>query len=487
LIKELSNLGEKNKEKPLCYGYSIKARALLHAHLSRLPLPPNTLEVDKMYIMNKCPYLIQEFVQCVAQLTMLALAGRIARIPNLETLESAMKLSPLVVQALWDSKNPLLQLPHVNDELLRHFTTRKRNVRTLKMLASMKNDDRRSMLRNLSDDQYDDIMNVLGNLPVLDLDVRLEVLDDEDPTCITAGAIVTVTVKLTRRPMSTCFENEPIESTENTEEIEELIENNVTEEPSPKVVKNKPKVWEKQGKKGKKGGKASKNKKKQAPIANKKKPLAVQNHQSAPSPTAEKDSEVIDSEEEDMSGNDSDVSSCSDVLEEVKRKEQEKADEDEGSDQEEWDKVQSRVSKKKDKALEGKPKKSHSVHCPHFPEDKQEYWWIYLADRKKRALISVPVLLTCLIGQEEVDLKFTAPSRTGTYHYSVVVRSDSYLDLDVIHNVKLEVSPAKEVPEDHPQWEISDEEEEAAKEEDSAVEDSDLLATDDESESEIEE
>ena len=69
-------MGEKNKEKPLCYPYSIKARALLHAHLSRMSLNPLTLDRDRMYIVKKCPYLIQEMVSCVSQLILMAYAKR---------------------------------------------------------------------------------------------------------------------------------------------------------------------------------------------------------------------------------------------------------------------------------------------------------------------------------------------------------------------------------------------------------------------------
>lgn len=43
----LPNLEEKHKEKPLCYPYSVKARALLHAHFNRLELSQNTLEIGK--------------------------------------------------------------------------------------------------------------------------------------------------------------------------------------------------------------------------------------------------------------------------------------------------------------------------------------------------------------------------------------------------------------------------------------------------------
>ena len=44
LMRDLPNLGDKNKEPPLCYPYSVKARALIHAHLSRLELPRLTLK-----------------------------------------------------------------------------------------------------------------------------------------------------------------------------------------------------------------------------------------------------------------------------------------------------------------------------------------------------------------------------------------------------------------------------------------------------------
>lgn len=72
----MPNLNEKCKELPLCRMYSIKTRALLHAHLSRMPLNAETLEVDRQFIIKKCPYLIQEMVSCVNQLIMLAYARR---------------------------------------------------------------------------------------------------------------------------------------------------------------------------------------------------------------------------------------------------------------------------------------------------------------------------------------------------------------------------------------------------------------------------
>jgi hypothetical protein len=47
--------------------------------------------------------------------------------PRLETLENIMRLSPMIVQALWNKnkKSDLLQLPHLSENHLRHFVTKK--------------------------------------------------------------------------------------------------------------------------------------------------------------------------------------------------------------------------------------------------------------------------------------------------------------------------------------------------------------------------
>lgn len=73
---QLPNLGEKNRERPLYYKYSLKARALIHAHLSRIPLNLETLDQDRMVVVKKCPHLIQEMINCISQLILLAYAQR---------------------------------------------------------------------------------------------------------------------------------------------------------------------------------------------------------------------------------------------------------------------------------------------------------------------------------------------------------------------------------------------------------------------------
>ena len=64
-MRDLPNLGDKNKEAPLCYPYSIKARALIHAHLSRLELPRLTLKAGKAArISQGCHMLLKKLAIC---------------------------------------------------------------------------------------------------------------------------------------------------------------------------------------------------------------------------------------------------------------------------------------------------------------------------------------------------------------------------------------------------------------------------------------
>merc|ERR1712051_431677 len=208
LMKSLPNLGINNKEKPLCFGYSVKGRALLFAHLSRIPLPRLTLHQDRLYIIKKCPYLIQEMVSCLSQLILLAHAGRIARLPSLDTVEATMKCSALVVQALWDKASPLLQLPHIEEDMLKHFYSKRRNIKSLAQLAKMSDDERRSLLRKLTDEEYKDVRKVLGGFPYLSMTVTTEVVDDEKQHVVTAGSIITVTIMLERKSLNIYLDGE---------------------------------------------------------------------------------------------------------------------------------------------------------------------------------------------------------------------------------------------------------------------------------------
>lgn len=237
LIKKIEDFGEKNREPPLNYEYSIKARALLYAHLLRLPLNAGAAK-DMRYIVKKCPVLLSEFVSCTAQLVMLNLNGHIPRMPKLETLENAIKLCQLVVQALWENRNPLLQIPYVHEEHLRYFIARKTHIRSIDQLRQLSETKRREILRFLDDTQYLEVLKCLERMPSIEVRYKLEVIDDEDPDTITADSLVTLTVTMRRRKC-----DEVLNRTE--EEIKEERDDD-----KPKQIN-----WLKKGQNKKAGGK----------------------------------------------------------------------------------------------------------------------------------------------------------------------------------------------------------------------------------------
>ena len=68
------------------------------------------------------------------------------------------------------------------------------------------------------------------------------------------------------------------------------------------------------------------------------------------------------------------------------------------------------------------------------------------------------------------------PIFLGHYTFTVNVKSDSYLGVDVSQDIKLDVHEAREAPSEHPQWEFEDEDED---ENSKGEESDDEFATDD--------
>ncbi|KAK3097244.1 hypothetical protein FSP39_007997 [Pinctada imbricata] len=478
LIKRLPNLDEKNKEKPLCYPYSVKARALLHAHFQRLDLPPNTLEIDRQYVLKKSPYLLTEMINITAQLVAGAARKAVQYMPRLETVENIMKVSQMLTQGLDQRSSPLLQLPHIAPDMLKHFTTKKRHIQGIRDLISMKEEERKSLLRHLGSDEYRDVMNVCATMPHVTMVCHSTVLDDDDPS-ITAGSIVTVIVNLKRENMEVLFDKEDlthlnegyeamaIEAPEQEQEVEAESEHKEGEEATENHVETlKPKVWkQQQHKKPTKKKGAKKPKAKYDWKAAQEKSATTKEESKK---TGETSNELVKKTEEDENADvetdDEGSQSESEQKEQkvVKKKEKEVTPEEtQEDDEEQWAKYQEEA--KKEQQLDTKVKESHPVHCPYFPEEKQEGWWLYVADRKGHMLITAPVQILSLKSEEELTLKFSAPLKPGSYTYTVILRSDSYFDFDQTKNIKLDVKEAK-VIEDHPQWDISDDEDDKDKE-----------------------
>ncbi|TRY99183.1 hypothetical protein DNTS_001981 [Danionella cerebrum] len=464
LIRELGNINVKKKEPPFCYPYSLKARVLLLAHLARMVVSDN-IEEDQRFVVKKCPALLQEMINVGCQLTMMATSRGGLRAPRLTSIENCMKLSQMVVQGLQEAKSPLLQLPHFEEEHLRYCMSKKFKVRTLQDLVSLKDSDRRNVLRFLGEEKYDEVIGVLGNFPYIIMETKLQVLDDEDSNNITAGSIVTVTVTLTRKRMSEMFDKEGA-SSQPTEEAN-------TEEQQGET-KNKVKAWQNKSKGAKKTTRSKKKK------LTKKKPALQQQVKGdkakqangnvagndIPDATKEDEEDLLDkgSESDEAEGN---KDSPSERDEESDKQSDAEGDEIQRDDEEEWEALQQSIQRRERALLETKSKVTHPAYSLLFPEEKQEWWWLYIADRKDQTLVSMPNHVCTLKDTEEVELKFPAPSKIGNYQYSVILRSDSFLGLDQIKPLKLEVHEAKAMMDNHPQWDIPETEEEEDDQEDS--------------------
>ncbi|KAK2710126.1 hypothetical protein QYM36_013710 [Artemia franciscana] len=463
LFKILPQLNEKNQERPFCFSYSVKSRALIYAHLSRLSLNPQTLEKDRIAVIRKCPTLIQEMCVCFSQLMMLAHAGQISRMPHLFSLENTMKLCPMIVQALWDHKNPLLQLPHIDEDILKYINS-KYHVKTLEQFVRLDENDKRKCLRSLTEKQYCNVCKVLGNMPLVNIQIKVEVIDDEETNVITAGALVTASVILSRKSFSSLMnmegnsiitsvpQNEPKIMKEEVKEVKE-------------EDKKKTSIWKPKRKSIKRGAEKKTSKKFSRRNIYIKLPVEQTSEENkedkkesvtipeikvrAKEQTKQNQSNKVGSQIEDDIGNlDARISQDEDS----ENKEGAKDDED-------WDKFQNTFNKRQ-KVLERKSRSSHSVHCPYFSEDKQEFWWVYLTDKKTQRILTAPFHVTSLIDKKEIMMAFTAPVTPGLYKFTLCVRSDSYLGLDQFKDFTLDVKRAPEPPKNHPQFDFSSDEDE---------------------------
>ncbi|CAB1450175.1 unnamed protein product [Pleuronectes platessa] len=449
LIRELGNINVKKKEPPFCYPYSLKARVLVLAHLARMDVSEE-LDEDQRFVVRKSPPLLQEMINVGCQLTMMANSRGGFHAPRLVTIENCMKLTQMCVQGLQESKSPLLQLPHFEEEHLRYCISKKYKVRSLQDLVSLKDSDRRSMLRFLGEEKYDEVMSVLGSFPHITMDTKLQVLDDEDSNNITAGSIVTVTVTLTRKRMVDMFEKEQDSTPCTGEEVA------TTEEAQADASKAKTKA----------NGNVAGNEVVAAAAVTAAAVTAAATTPAAPAAVKEEEDEASDKGSESDEG-EATKDSPSERDEDSDKQSDTEVDEIAGDDEEEWEALQQSIQRRERALLETKSKVTHPVYSLYFPEEKQEWWWLYIADRRDQTLVSVPYHVCTLQDTEEVELKFPAPSKTGNYQYSVILRSDSYLGLDQIKPLKLEVHEAKAMMDNHPQWDIPDTEEEDEEQEDS--------------------
>jgi hypothetical protein len=226
----------------------------------------------------------------------------------------------------------------------------------------------------LNDEEFNNVLNVVKQMPNITMEVNPEVLDDEDSRKITAKAIVTVTVSLKREPMEVIMQGAPLtpgpqkkKSGGGGDDDDEDGEGDAEKENKPK----KP-VWQKLKKKTKGPKKPAKNKVVAKPKNNviKRTPGAGDNEDDSATPASSpgteeakqrrkekakySGSEDSDSDVESVEETDPEDPELQNALDHDKAEKAAEAESDE-DDETEWEKCQNKLAKKeKMKLLEGK-------------------------------------------------------------------------------------------------------------------------------------
>ncbi|KAK9768618.1 secretory subunit [Basidiobolus ranarum] len=168
------------KSKKYTAPYCVKAHALITAYIKRVPVQDPSLASDQKEIITKSIHLTLGMLQISCAHSWL------------DTSLRCMELSQMLVQGLEVHKSALLQLPYIDQELARAFANKK--VRSVKHFIELPNEERKLVLRDLSTEKYENLMNVAMDYPTVQIDkAYFKVIGDE---VITTGAIVTCVVKL---------------------------------------------------------------------------------------------------------------------------------------------------------------------------------------------------------------------------------------------------------------------------------------------------
>lgn len=187
LIEEMNGseagAGEKyEKPKALTEAWQLKAHALLFAHFNRYPVGNAELKGDLEAMVSKACHLALGMLQ-------IALARQ-----WLQTASQCIALVQCLVQGVWEGQSSLLQLPYVDAAIVKHAKGRKTPIKSIRQLVEMGEEDRRSLLRSLSDEQYNALVAVAKSFPEVVIDSAKFVTLGQPH--VIPGGLVTVKLKL---------------------------------------------------------------------------------------------------------------------------------------------------------------------------------------------------------------------------------------------------------------------------------------------------
>eukprot|EP00039_Didymoeca_costata_P001073 m.49417 g.49417 ORF g.49417 m.49417 type:complete len:236 (-) comp10615_c0_seq4:77-784(-) len=151
-------------------------------------------------------------------------------------------------------------------------------------------------------------------------------------------------------------------------------------------------------------------------------------------------------------------------------------DDDDDDDEDEEDYVPPEIEDDgtdKSKLKEHKIRESVPVHCPLFPEVKEECWFVFLAMPRNDTCVTQPIKVFTLKDEteEEVELVFQTPPVADTYAFTLFVVSDSYDGVSFEEKVEMVVKKGPEQAEVEDI--VSEEDSDALSDEDDSGDESD--------------
>ncbi|KAJ3345863.1 secretory subunit, partial [Kappamyces sp. JEL0680] len=160
---------------------SRKALLLLSAHFLRTTPSESSLAELQASVVDTAALLIHGLLQIAQSRNWIRVALQI------------LNFSQLFMQALLPHQSPLLQLPYIDSDTLKSFTSKKRKVEDIASFMALTTDQRREILASLSPHQFEVVESVAKQYP------RIEVAKAEyrvygDPV-IVPSSLVTLSVK----------------------------------------------------------------------------------------------------------------------------------------------------------------------------------------------------------------------------------------------------------------------------------------------------
>ncbi|KAJ3081562.1 secretory subunit [Quaeritorhiza haematococci] len=174
---------EKSKKYGAVIPWSYKVSVLLYAHFLRVPVENEALAQEQAEVVESAAKLVNGMLQIAISRNWLNIAMMV------------IDIGQMITQALYFNQPPVAQLPFVDEPaILKHFNTKKRNIRTIRDLLEMSPEDRSSLLRALEPEQLQKVETIARNYPLLKFrKAKFSVLGEP---AIIPSAIVTLIVKL---------------------------------------------------------------------------------------------------------------------------------------------------------------------------------------------------------------------------------------------------------------------------------------------------